>query len=289
MFFMRNPINVLTAGILSLILSVAVHVHSAAAEEQIWDPIEPVNRGIFWFNDKFDYYIFEPAARGYDWAVPDPVQEGVGNFFDNLKYPSYLVSDIVQFKFTQAAEHTGRFVLNSTIGIVGILDVAKHVGLERHQEDFGIALAYHDVPPGPYIVIPILGPSNLRDGFGRIVDSFLDPLNSLAYAGVDEDIAIPVIIGARVLDGVDTRANLLEAIDTAKESSLDYYLFMQGAYYQYRRGVLYDGDPPDEEEEEIEEETGAAPADAAAIDPNAPVADDAIEKSEQAEEKVKSE
>ncbi|MCO6430344.1 MAG: VacJ family lipoprotein [Deltaproteobacteria bacterium] len=239
---------------ISFITDLSAPPLAAAQEVDVWDPIEPVNRGIFWFNDQFDIYILEPVARGYDDVVPDPIQEGIGNFFENLRYPRYLVSDVVQLKFTQAAEHTGRFIINSTIGLLGFIDVAKHVGLEQHSEDFGLALAYYDVPPGPYLVIPILGPSNLRDGVGKVVDSFLDPIGALTYTDVDDDVAIPVIIGAKIIEAIDTRADLLEAVETAKESSIDYYLFTQGAYYQYRRGLLYDGDPPDEEEDDFSDE-----------------------------------
>lgn len=226
-----------------------------AQDEEISDPLESFNRGIFWFNDKLDVYVLEPVARRYKDYVPDPVQNGIGNFFENLRYPRYLLSDLVQFKFSQALDHTGRFLINSTVGVLGFVDVAKEFGLPVHEEDFGLALAYHGVGPGPYLVLPILGPSNLRDGFGKIVDSFVDPFAIVAYT-TDADISIPIILGAKTIEVIDTRAGLSEAIETAKESSVDYYLFMQGAYYQYRRGVLYDGNPPDEEfEDDLEPET----------------------------------
>lgn len=230
------------------LIQIIIASQSCRAQE-ISDPIEPVNRGIFWFNDKLDVYLLEPVARGYTDIMPERAQKGVSNFFENLRYPKYLVSDIVQFKFTQALEHTGRFVINSTVGIVGLIDVAKEFGLEKHEEDFGIALAYHGVGSGPYLVLPILGPSNLRDGFGKLVDSFLDPISALTYTNVDDSTKVPIIIGAKTLELIDTRAGLIEAVETAKKSSLDYYLFVQGAYYQHRRGVLYDGNPPDDEDE----------------------------------------
>jgi phospholipid-binding lipoprotein MlaA len=233
------------------ILSLAIlFLTLPALAEDISDPIESVNREIFWFNDQVDIYAMEPIARGYDYITPKPVQIGVSNFFANLRYPSYLVSDLVQFKFTQAAEHTGRFLLNSTIGLFGLIDVAKHVGLEDHREDFGIALAYHDIPAGPYLVLPFLGPSNLRDGVGQVVDFFLDPLAILGLSnnidkGDRDKIAYP--LGALRL--ISIRSGLIEAIEAAKSSSVDYYLFMQSAYYQHRRGVLYDGNLPDDDED----------------------------------------
>ena len=215
---------------------------SASAESEIYDPIESVNRGIFWFNDQFDIYLLEPVARGYDYIAPDPIQEGINNFFNNLGYPQYLVSDLVQLKFGQALEHTGRFILNSTIGVAGFVDVAKHLGLEHHREDFGLALAYHGVPAGPYIVLPFLGPSNLRDGIGLLVDTALDPTYWLAAGDILKSNEEWIVSGSTTtLKFVHQRAQLFEAIETAKESSLDYYLFMQSAYYQHREGLLNDG------------------------------------------------
>ena len=228
---------------------------TAATEDvssEIWDPIEPVNRGIFWFNDKLDVYVMEPVARGYDYVVPDPIKDCVGNFFNNLRYPSYLVSDLVQLKFTQAAEHTGRFLVNTVVGLGGIADVATGWGLEFNDEDFGTALAYQGVPPGPYIVIPFLGPSNLRDGFGRIVDSFLSPLYYAGSVGASEKEAWIIGVSTRALDLIDQRAGMFEAVKAAKDSSLDYYLFRQSAYYQYRRGLLEYGSASGQLEEEVD-------------------------------------
>ena len=248
-----------------LALGALVSFSHVALAEEIWDPLEPMNRGIFWFNDKMDIYIMEPVAKGYDYVVPDPVKTGVGNFFSNLRYPIHLVSDVLQLKFTQAAEHTGRFLINSTVGLGGLFDVAKTVGLEEHDEDLGITFAYYGIPAGPYLVLPFLGPSNLRDGIGRIGNGFLDPAFYIDYTNASTSTKWAITLGTKSLDFIDTRAKLLEAIKAAKESSTDYYLFLQGAYYQYRRGVLYDGNPPDEDEfgqETLPEEvsTGEAPS-----------------------------
>lgn len=210
-------------------------------DQEIWDPLEGWNRGVFAVNDTLDVYLLEPIARGYDYVVPEVVQTGIGNFFENLGYPSYLVSDVVQLKFGQAAHHTGRFLVNTTAGLLGFIDVAKDLGLEAHKEDFGIALAYHGVPAGPYIVLPLFGPSNLRDGIGRLVDLFLDPVFYLAYTDVDDTTVTAITFGLAGVRIVDQRAGLLEAVESGKESSLDYYTFVQSSYYQYRRGVLNDG------------------------------------------------
>ncbi len=215
-----------------------IETENSSIEEEIWDPIEPVNRGIFEFNDTLDVHVLEPVAQAYDDNIPDPIKTGIGNFFENLRYPSYLVSDILQLNFTQAAHHTGRFVVNSTVGLAGLIDVAKDIGLKKIKEDFGLTLAHYDVPPGPYIVIPFLGPSNLRDGFGRIVDGFLDPIGWIAYTDASTDAKFWIPAGAIVVNAIDQRADLLEAVKAGKESSLDFYLFSQGAYYQYREGLL---------------------------------------------------
>jgi phospholipid-binding lipoprotein MlaA len=225
-----------------LVLSALSTGHLALAEgDEIKDPWEGMNRGIFWFNDQLDVYLLEPVARGYDWAMPERAKKGVVNFFENLSYPSYLVSDVVQGKMDQVGLHTGRFLINTTIGIGGLIDVAKEFGLEKHSEDFGIALAYHGVPAGPYLVLPLYGPSNVRDAVGLAVDSFLDPIAWLSFTGMKSSTRAVIqggLVGLRI---VRTRAGLIQAIETAKESSLDYYLFMQSAYYQFRHGLLTDG------------------------------------------------
>ena len=224
---------------------------SYGESEEPYDPIEPVNRAIFDFNDTVDIYLLEPVGRAYRDNVPDAVQTGVGNFFENLRYPSYLVSDIFQGKFEQALDHTGRFLINTTLGIGGLIDFAAEWGLPVHDEDFGITLAYHGVPAGPYLVLPILGPSSVRDGVGRIVDGFLDPIGWVGYSSLSAGTKAAIIAGSLGVKLVHTRAGLLQAVETAKESSVDYYLFVQGAYYQHRHGVLTDGKEEDELDGEI--------------------------------------
>lgn len=213
------------------------------------DPLETVNRGVFWFNDKVDVYILEPVAKGYDYVVPDPVQKGVDNFFNNLKYPVFLLSDLLQFKFDQAATHTGRFLINTVFGLVGIFDVAEPLGLTYHYEDFGTALGHHGVPSGPYLVLPFLGPSNTRDLVGRVADSFLDPVFYLRTYGMDKETALWTGVGLKAVDTLNTRAGLLDAVESGKSASLDYYLFLRSAYYQIRQNRIYDDLPPDLEDE----------------------------------------
>ncbi len=223
-----------------LVCSLFLIATSVSAQEEVSDPLEGMNRGIFWLNDKLDRYVLEPVADGYDYVTPNFVQDGISNFFSNLRYPSLLLSDLIQLKFDQVATHTGRFVLNSTVGLGGLIDVASEVGLEEHDEDFGTALGHYGVPAGPYLVLPILGPSNFRDGFGRLVDNLLDPLAWIAFSTASDSDAEWITFGAASLKVINTRAELDEAIEAARDASVDYYLFTQSAYYQYRDSVIHD-------------------------------------------------
>lgn len=216
----------------------AMYSSSAGESLEVYDPIEPVNRGIFWFNDKADIYVLGPVSRGYDSVMPEFAKKGVGNFFTNLTYPIKLVADVIELDFPQAGKDTSRFVINSTIGVAGLLDVAKDIGIEHNRSDIGVALGRDGVPGGPYLVIPFLGPSNLRDAAGLGAAAFVTPTAIMAYAGVDSDVTLWVTVGTRALEFIDTRAKLEDAIKTARESSIDYYLFMQGAYTQYRNGLI---------------------------------------------------
>jgi phospholipid-binding lipoprotein MlaA len=217
-----------------------------AVDEEISDPLEGFNRGIFWFNDKLDVYFFEPVARGYHWVLPQVVEDGVGNIFNNILIPQHLLNDALQLKGTQAAKHLGRFLINTTIGLGGFFDVAKEMGMERHNEDFGTTLGYYGLNGGPYLVLPLLGPSNARDAVGQVVDGLVDPVYMTTnYTNAfNSDDAFWINLGYRAAFIIDTRSGLLEAVDTGKGAALDYYLFMQSAYYQFRRGQIYDGKIP---------------------------------------------
>jgi phospholipid-binding lipoprotein MlaA len=231
---MKIKTSILLLGFAATFLAIPC---STLAETEDEDPIEPVNRAIFDFNDTIDEYILEPVAKGYDYVFPTPVKTGVNNFFDNLGFPLYFVSDILQFKFTQAGEHTGRFLINTTAGVGGLIDWAKDVGLPRHHEDIGTALGYWGVGSGAYIVIPFMGPSNVRDGVCRIPGTFLNPI---FY--VDN---IPVTTGLFVVDTIDTRRTLIDAIDAGKKGSLDYYTFVRNSYKQRREALINDGVIPE--------------------------------------------
>lgn len=215
------------------------------------DPIETVNRGVFWFNDKVDIYLLEPVAKGYDFVVPDPAQTGISNFINNLETPIRLCSDLIQLKFEQFGVHLARFVVNSTVGLLGFIDVAKTQGLEPHYEDLSTAFASLGIPEGPYLVLPFLGPSHVRHAVGRTANGFIHPSNYLSLYfdnAVHSTTADAIALGYTGLEVIHTRAQLIDAIETAKESSLDYYAFVRAAYFQRRRSLVNDGATPAEEE-----------------------------------------
>lgn len=201
------------------------------------DPFESVNRVVFSFNDRLDRFVFRPIASGYAAVVPAPVRRVAGNFFSNLGEPATAINDVLQMKLRHGAADTARFVFNSTLGVAGLFDVASMMGLEKRDEDFGQTLAYYGVGEGPYLVVPFLGPSNLRDISGTAVDSFADPI-----VRHDESRESNSLMAARA---IDARANLLGADNVLSSISTDKYLFVREAYRQSRWNDLYDGNPPE--------------------------------------------
>jgi phospholipid-binding lipoprotein MlaA len=208
-----------------------------AQDAEAYDPWEPMNRGTFWFNERVDRNILGPVAEGYDAITTDSIQSGVNNFFENLKFPTLFAADILQGKFEQALSHTGRFLINSTVGILGIIDVASEVGLEEHEEDFGKVFASWGIPEGPYFVIPLMGPSTVRNTFGLIVDFITSPSYLLTRSNASKDVRFWVPLSANALWIINTRNKLDDAIKAGREGSLDYYTFQQSSYLQYRRGL----------------------------------------------------
>ena len=202
------------------------------------DPLESVNRPIYTFNEYADGFVLRPIAKGYDKVTPQVVKTGVKNFFSNLGYPTVIVNDLLQLKGQQLSEDFCRFVLNSTFGIAGLIDVATPGGLVEHKEDFGQTLGYWGVGEGWYLVIPLLGPSDNRDLIGRGADYFTHP-----QAYYDQN---RYNYGASALNLVDFRARLLPA-DHFIEQQLDRYVFVRTAYLQDRQNKVYDGNPPKED------------------------------------------
>lgn len=211
------------------------------------DPYERLNKKLFSFNDSLDRYLMKPVAKGYDVVTPGPVGRGITNFFNNLGEPRVVLNDVLQGKPGQAVSDSVRFLLNSTLGIGGLFDVAKHFGLKRHNEDFGQTLAVWGVKRSSYFVIPVLGPSSVRDSIGELVDFFTYPLIYYHDTGVSS--------GLYVLRLVNRRANLLNASDILDEAAGDYrYEFVREAYWQNRKNEIYDGNPPLELPYMIEDE-----------------------------------
>jgi len=214
------------------------------------DPFESYNRSVYQFNDSVDHYLLKPVAKGYDAVTPDFAQKGIGNFFSNLDDVLVVANDLLQFKLIQAAQDTGRFVINSTLGLFGFIDWASDMGLEKHQEDFGQTLGYWGVPSGPYFVLPFLGPSTIRDTGGLTVDSsYFDPI----YKELGDGFPPPSRRSKKAtwsmvaLDTVDTRAKLLKAEAILEEAALDKYSFIREAYLQRRNNLVYDGTPPEDD------------------------------------------
>ncbi|WAH60919.1 VacJ family lipoprotein [Pseudomonas silvicola] len=198
-----------------------------AADE---DPWEGVNRVIFRFNDTVDTYAFKPIAQGYQFITPQFMQDGVHNFFQNIGDVGNLANDVLQVKPREAGVDTARLLLNTTLGVVGFVDVGTRMGLQRNDEDFGLTLGKWGVPSGPYVMIPLLGPSTVRDGLAKYPDSFTQPYRYM------DDMSLRNSLFA--LNMVDTRAQLLSA---EKMINGDKYTFIRNAYLQMREFKVKEG------------------------------------------------
>lgn len=208
----------------------------AQDEEGTSDPLEGMNRSVHKFNNVVDGYVLKPVAKGYTKVTPDVVESGVSNFFSNLLEVRNILNDVLQWKWKQAGNDTGRLLINSTIGIAGIFDVAKHMNLEKSEgEDFGQTLAVWGVDNGPYLVLPFLGPSNFRDTGGLPVDWYSDPITYIDH--------VPTRNSTRAMEFIDTRAQLLDAEGFI---SGDDYIFMREAYMQRRNYLIEDGQVEDD-------------------------------------------
>jgi phospholipid-binding lipoprotein MlaA len=217
-----------------LLVSGGAIVGPAVAEQDENDPLEPVNRAVFQFNYVLDGLILEPAARIYRMVTPHFAREAVSNFLANLRTPVVLANDLLQGQFERGEKTLGRFMLNTIIGVGGLIDVGGHVGMpERHSEDFGQTLAVYGVDPGPYLVLPVLGPSNPRDAIGWVVDFGFDPLFYFAPA----DIAL-ARFGASALE---FRERNLDQIDELKRSSIDLYAATRTLVRQLRANEIRNG------------------------------------------------
>ncbi len=204
------------------------------------DPIEGFNRVMFEFNEVLDKVLLKPLAKGYRAVMPSPVDKGITNFFSNLDDVGSAINNLLQFKLKRSASDVGRIVVNSTVGILGFIDVASNMNLEKYGEDFGQTLGVWGVGHGPYIVLPIFGPSGGRDAIGTVADWFTDPVAYVEPVDVRNTLF--------VLRAVDKRADLLGASRVVDEAALDKYEFMRDAYIQKRENDVNDGNIAFEEE-----------------------------------------
>lgn len=200
------------------------------------DPLEPLNRAIYEFNEQADKYVAKPVAQVYEKVLPGFVQTGIRNFFGNLGDVVSLFNNVLQFKFTAASRDGVRVASNTVFGVLGFIDVASMRGVTRSNEDFGQTLGYWGMGPGPYLMLPFLGPSTFRDGAGRLVDTVPD----LLWKYPD----VPVRNTAAVVRLVDLRASLLPTERVFEQAAVDRYAFLRDAYLQRRISLIYDGDPP---------------------------------------------
>lgn len=225
---------------LALVLGASIALGGCATgpDRDPRDPLEPFNRAAYSFNELLDRAILKPLAGGYNYITPAPVNKGVTNFFNNLRDLRSAVNNLLQFKIGRAFSDVGRVAVNSTIGILGLMDVASNMNLPRYDEDFGQTLGVWGLGTGPYIVLPFLGPTTGRDGVGLVVDWYADPVTY-----IEDDT---VRLSLRGLDIVDTRADLLSASRVVDQAALDPYAFIRDAYLQRRENLVYDGNPPEE-------------------------------------------
>lgn len=208
------------------------------------DPLEPVNRAIYHFNDGVDKAVLKPVAEAYREVLPQFVRTGVSNFFSNINDVLIALNNMLQGKLPDAVSDAGRVVINTTAGLLGVLDVATEVGLEKHDEDFGQTLGRWGFGDGPYLVLPLFGPSNMRDALARVVDNRLDPIT---YVDPSRDRNLLLI--ARL---INRRSELLDTSKILETAALDPYEFLRDAYLQRRRNLVHDGSPPPEKDDDEE-------------------------------------
>ncbi|MEE9253450.1 MAG: VacJ family lipoprotein [Pseudomonadales bacterium] len=229
-------------------LLAALILSGCATTSEVRDPIEPFNRAMFSFNEYADRYFMRPGAIAYSAVTPKPIQQGVGNFFRNLRTVDSAVASFLQGKAKKGAVEVGRMVINTTFGIGGLIDVARKVGLEAQHEDMGQTFAVWAWENPPYLVLPLLGPSNLRDGPDHALQQiFLPPLILPFYN--------PAL---RAIDGLQQRTEQMDATDARDDMALDKYVFTREAFMQRRRFLVYDGDPPAEDFDDLLDELDEA-------------------------------
>jgi len=225
-------------------LAVLMLLSGCASTNNPRDPLEPLNRAVYQVNDALDKVIMKPAATVYKTVLPQFVRTGVTNFFSNLYDILTALNNLLQGKFADAVSDTGRIAVNSTVGVLGLIDVGTEIGLEKHKEDFGQTMGRWGFADGPYLQMPFFGPSSFRDAVGTFVDFKADPIK---WIWKDHVATRNSLWG---LFTVNLRANLLDSTKILEEAALDPYEFQRDAYLQRRRNLVYDGNPPPEKDME---------------------------------------
>jgi len=246
---------------IALAVSAAGLLAGCATSGNPKDPIEGFNRAMFAFNEGLDTAIIKPVATGYEAVLPSPIRTGVTNFFSNIEDVFIGVNNLLQGKVPEAFSDLGRVVINTTVGILGVIDVASDAGLEKHDEDFGQTFGRWGVGNGAYVVIPVFGPRTVRDTVGLVLDVAADPVVQHRPKRT-RDAAV-------VLRLVNDRANLLAADKVVEEAALDKYSYIRDAYLQRRRNLIHDGNPPREVEADADQVDRPVRADADADAPRA--------------------
>lgn len=250
----RPPRPALWAGLFLICLTLVGCATGPTANPR--DPLEPFNRGVYQFNDAVDKAVLKPVARVYRDALPDRIRQGIGNVFGNLEDVWSTVNNALQFKGRAAIDSIKRVGINTFVGWGGIFDVATEMDIEKHTKDFGHTLGYWGVAPGPYLVLPLLGSSTLRDTVALPVDLKGDIVSNISN--------VPTRNSATAVRAIDTRAGLLKASTMLEEAALDKYSFTRDAYLQRRRSVIYEGNPPEEDDgykSPVQPESGREPTD----------------------------
>jgi len=244
---LRRLLGVATIALLALLTGCASVPPGAGQDPR--DPLEAFNRQVFEFNEGLDTILLKPLAIVYDTVLPNPVQDCLANGFSNLREPSNAINNLLQGKVKDSVSDVCRFAVNTTIGLLGCFDVASRMGLEKHREDFGQTLGVWGVGQGPFLVLPLFGPSTVRDTAGLGAESVLDVNFWLDNVSVRN-----TIFAVRT---VNLRAELLKAEELISGAALDKYTFVRDGYLQRRRNLVYDGNPPRERDPEDEEDAPA--------------------------------
>lgn len=230
---MKTRPSIVITFVLSLLLTACAGTQNKHTDPET-DPWEGFNRKVYAFNDGLDKVV-RPVAVGYDKIMPDPFQRGVGNFFRNLDAPVTFVHTLLQGKFNQSADVFGRFLVNSTIGLLGFFDVASKMGIPYYNEDLGQTLATWGYQNSSYLMLPFFGPSTLRDGVSRLADSYIHPVGRAIHGRG--------VWGYFIVRGIDQRARYLDQ-DAELQNAYDPYVLMRDVWLQNREYQIYDGDPP---------------------------------------------